>query len=243
MPQLDATLGEDLGRLVIDQVALIVHDLSYTDLGDLDAACQTGTCVAVEDSAAADTVTACFEQGILFSVKTEARGEARASLCSIIATRAWRRSAHKVKRSVSCTHTSALVAVGHAAWRAIVSSAYHALLPNYAATNSPLHAVAPQCCQVGQLHEVLVPTWTQAGFVGEIEGAYGSAQRVYRSGAVEKVELCSVGQSTQACVWSKLMVIVLGDKVEDGRRSSIVCRAAIMVPLPPHFDGGIDTDK
>lgn len=226
MPQLDATLGEDLGRLVIDQVALIVHDLSYTDLGDLDAACQTGTCVAVEDSAAADTVTACFEQGILFSVKTEAGREARASLCSIIATRA-----------------SALVAVGHAAWRAIVSSAYHALLPNYAATNSPLHAVAPQCCQVGQLHEVLVPTWTQAGFVGEIEGAYGSAQRVYRSGAVEKVELCSVGQSTQACVWSKLMVIVLGDKVEDGRRSSIVCRAAIMVPLPPHFDGGIDTDK
>lgn len=88
LPQLDTTLGEYLGRLIVDQVALIVYDLSYTDLGDLDAACQTGTCIAVEDSAAADTVTACFEQGILFSVKTEARGETRASFCSIVATRA-----------------------------------------------------------------------------------------------------------------------------------------------------------
>jgi hypothetical protein len=87
LPQLDAALSKDLGCLVVDQVALVVYNLSYADLGDLDAARQTGTCVAVEDSAAADTVATCFEQGILFGVETETGREAGASLCSIVAAR------------------------------------------------------------------------------------------------------------------------------------------------------------
>ena len=61
MPQLHTTFFKDLGRLVVHQVSLVIHHLSYTDLSDLDAARQTGTGVAVEDGATADAVAARLE--------------------------------------------------------------------------------------------------------------------------------------------------------------------------------------
>lgn len=50
---------------------MVVYDLADTDLGDLDAACQTRTGVAVEDCVFADAITARFEQCILFGVEAE----------------------------------------------------------------------------------------------------------------------------------------------------------------------------
>lgn len=92
-------------------------------------------------------------------MQTQTRVEPRAALCGVVAAR-----------------TPPFVAVGHAAWRAVVACADHALLPDDDAADAPLHAVAAVGGEVGELHEVLVPAGAEACFVGEVEGVDGGAQ-------------------------------------------------------------------
>ena len=72
LPQLYTTLGEDLCRLRIDRVSLIINHLADADLGDLDAACQARACVAVEGRSRSNSVTTSFQERILFGVEAKA---------------------------------------------------------------------------------------------------------------------------------------------------------------------------
>ena len=62
--------------------------------------------------------------------------------------------------------TSSLIAIRHAPWCAIVSSAYDPLLPHNHTADAPLHAIASVSGQVRQLHKVLIPAWSQARLIG-----------------------------------------------------------------------------
>jgi len=69
---------------------LVVDDLADTDLGDLDAARQAWTGVAVQDCVFADTITARFKQSVFFGVEAETSGEANAAFGSVITTGAYK---------------------------------------------------------------------------------------------------------------------------------------------------------
>jgi hypothetical protein len=88
LSQAHAALSKDLGRLCVYQVALVVHDLADTDLGNLDAAGQARASIAVQNGRLADAVAAGFEEGILFGVQTEAGGQIGAAFRSTVASRA-----------------------------------------------------------------------------------------------------------------------------------------------------------
>jgi hypothetical protein len=47
LAQLDAAFGKDFGRLIVDEVALVIDYLAYTNLCYFDAACQARARVAV----------------------------------------------------------------------------------------------------------------------------------------------------------------------------------------------------
>lgn len=65
--------------------------------------------------------------------------------------------------------TSAFVAIRHAPGCPVVSGADDSLLPHDNAAYPALHAVAAECCQVCELHEVLIPAGSEAGLVGEVK--------------------------------------------------------------------------
>jgi hypothetical protein len=90
LAQLDAAFGKDSGRLVVDEVALVVDHLADANLCYFDAACQARTRVAVQDGVLADAVATSFEECVFFGVQTEAGGEADTSLGSVVAAGACR---------------------------------------------------------------------------------------------------------------------------------------------------------
>lgn len=108
-------------------------------------------------------------------MQAEAGGEANPSLCGVVAAGACTLLVYFLQIS-EYERTSALVAVGHATWGTVVPGADYTLLSHYAATDPPLHAVAPTSCQICQLHEVLVPAGPYASLVHEVEEEYGTAE-------------------------------------------------------------------
>jgi len=66
---MDAAFFEDSRGRAIEVVALGVDNLADANLSYLDAASQTGTCIAVQDSTISDSISAGFEQSVLLSVK------------------------------------------------------------------------------------------------------------------------------------------------------------------------------
>ena len=88
LAQSHTTLGEDARCLGVDQVFLVIDNLTDADLGNLDTAGQTRARVAVENSVLADAVPPGFEKGVLLGVQAETCGEVGTALGSTVASRA-----------------------------------------------------------------------------------------------------------------------------------------------------------
>lgn len=139
--------------------------------------------------------------------------------------------------------TAALVAVGHAAWSAVVACADHSLLPDDDAADAALHAVAAVGGEVGELHEVLVPAWAQAGFVGEVEGADGVAEGGDGRGRVEKLQLGALEEGAETSAGREEVGVVAQDEFFEGGRGELVCSTAVGEALPAYAHGSVNTNE
>ena len=80
---------------------------------------------------------------------------------------------HCVDSDVSRLHaskrTATLVAVFNVSRGPIVTCAYNSSFTNKDTANSSFHTIASLCCQRGQLHEVLIPIWSQTLNICQIQ--------------------------------------------------------------------------
>jgi len=153
----------------------MIHHFANPYLSNLHTARQTWTRIAIQDRARANPFPPSLEQGVLLGMQTETRIERRADLVRSIAPL-----------------TAAGIAVDEAARGAIVAGAYHAVLANEDATDASLHAIAAVGTELGELHEVGVPSWAEARFVGEVERAEGTVEVWQAGSGVEEAELGAV---------------------------------------------------
>jgi hypothetical protein len=175
---------------------LVVDDFADANLCDLDAAGQARAGIAIQDGAAPDAIAACFKQSVLLGVEAETGGEVGAALGGVVAAR-----------------TAALVAVGHASRRAVVSRAHDAFFPHYDAANAPLHAIAPMGGQIRQAHEILIPGRSESRFIGEVEGSEGVAEGGDGGSRVEELELSSLEEGAPSRARGEEMCVVAKDEV------------------------------
>ena len=152
-------------------------------------------------------------------------------------------SVHSISKRNHSVLTTSFVAVRHAPWRAIVSCADNSLLLDDYATNSPLHAITPQCGEICELHEVLVPARSQPRFVREIQCPNSLPERGHRRRRVQQLELRPLKERTQSGALREQVVIVTQDKFFECRRSQVVERTAVLEALPSYADGCVDADE
>lgn len=140
LPQADTRLAQDPATGVVHVIALAEDDLLDADLGDLDAASQARTGVAVEDGALADALAAGLQQRILLGVQAQTRRERRAARARRVAPLA-----------------PALVAVAQVPRRPVVPRRDDPAVVHQHAPHPPLHAVRALRRKRRQRHEVRVP--------------------------------------------------------------------------------------
>lgn len=148
-----------------------VHDLADADLAYLDAARQARARVAVEHGAVADALPARLEQRVLLGVDAEAGREGDAGAVA----------------AVVAAGAAAVGAVAQAAGGAVVARADDAALAaDEDAADAPLHAVGPLRREVGERHEVAVPTGAETVRVGYVELAECGVEVRQRGRRVEE---------------------------------------------------------
>jgi hypothetical protein len=101
-------------------------------------------------------------------VEAEAGREPYAAFGCVVAAWAFLSQHLSISKRNHFILTTSFVAVRHASRRAIVPRADNSFLLDNYASNSPLHAITPQSCEIGKLHKVLVPARSQPRFVREI---------------------------------------------------------------------------
>jgi hypothetical protein len=196
LPQPHTSVLEHDRRCTINAVACMIDHLPNPHLGNLHTARQTRTCTTIQAGTGADPLSTGLKQGILLGMQTETSVK----------------GSPRVVRGIA-PQTASSIAIGQAARSAVVACTYDAELAYQNAAHSPFHTVTAVGGQFGQLHEVGVPGWAEAGLVREVERLEGVMEGGERRGRVEETKLGTVEERCEPGLGSVEVLIVSEDEL------------------------------
>ncbi|RMZ73592.1 e1 -activating enzyme gsa7p apg7p [Pyrenophora seminiperda CCB06] len=215
-----AALGEQVGRLGVNDIALIVHDFCDADLSDLGSTGQAWAGIAVQGGILANAITAGFEERIFLGMKADTGGQAGDARRTAVAAAAWQ----VVSVSVSLPRSLPIV---------------HVHPPSLQLTARWAVPLYPTCNR----HKVLIPIRAQTRIIQEVESANSMVQRLERGRRVEQLQLSALKQAAETRVRRKEVCVIFEDKgFEVGRGLLAGCTHALET-LEADHQGRVDADE